>query len=296
MRLNRLLIANRGEIAVRIIRGAADMGVRTVAIYSDDDAQSLHTRRADEAIALGGSGVAPYLDIERIVALAKEHGCDAIHPGYGFLSENPAFARRCAEEGITFVGPRAEVLALFGDKVRARALAQQTGVPVLPGTDGPVDAAAALAFLASLGNGGAIMLKAVAGGGGRGARAVERVEDVAEALARCQSEALAAFGNGDVYAEQYIPRARHIEVQIVGDGSGLVSHLWERECSLQRRYQKIVEVAPSPNLPAGLRQRLTNEKFLANARADVVEAERRKEQEWGARVEQMVRKEASLCG
>ena len=257
MHLNRLLIANRGEIAVRIIRGAAEMGVRTIAVYSDDDAESLHTRRADEAYPLGGAGVAPYLDIERILGVAKDHGCDAIHPGYGFLSENPNFALRCAEEDITFVGPRAETLALFGDKVRARALARQAGVPVLPGTNGPVDAEGARAFMASLGAGQAIMLKAVAGGGGRGSRAVDRLEDLPDALARCQSEALVAFGNGAVYAERYLPRARHIEVQIVGDGSGAVSHLWERECSLQRRYQKVVEVAPSPGLPGGLRQRLT---------------------------------------
>ena len=257
MSLNSLLIANRGEIAIRIIRGAAELGLRTVAVHSEDDAQSLHTRKADESRALGAPGVAAYLDIERIIAIARDAGCDAIHPGYGFLSENAAFARRCQEEGITFVGPRTEMLELFGDKVRARELAARNGVRVLPGTNGPTTVEGMRNFFASLGDGKAIMIKAVAGGGGRGTRAVERAEDIAEAYARCHSEALAAFGNGDLFAEQLLPNARHIEVQIIGDGSGAVSHLWERDCSLQRRYQKIVEVAPSPGLPASLRERLT---------------------------------------
>ncbi|MFN0146943.1 MAG: carboxyl transferase domain-containing protein [Dehalococcoidia bacterium] len=257
MQIHTLLVANRGEIAVRIIRGAAEVGLRTVAVYSDDDAESLHTRKADEARALGGSGVPAYLDVERILAVAKEAGADAIHPGYGFLSESAAFARRCAEEGITFVGPRAEVLALFGDKVQARALAERAGVPVLKGTAGPVTAEEAHAFFASLEPGQAMIIKAVAGGGGRGTRACLSADEIDKAYRRCQSEALASFGNGDVYCERLIPRARHIEVQIIGDGSGAVSHLWERECSLQRRYQKLVEVAPAPELPGGLRQRLT---------------------------------------
>lgn len=257
MTFNSLLIANRGEIAIRIIRGAAELGMRTVAVYSEDDGESLHTRKADESRSLRGEGAAAYLDAEVILAVAKEAGCEAIHPGYGFLSENAAFARRCADEGITFVGPRADVLDLFGDKVKARALAEQSGVPILPGTPAGVSVAQAQEFLASLGEGGAIMIKAVAGGGGRGTRAVERLENVAEAHARCQSEALAAFGNGDLFAERLVRRARHVEVQVIGDGSGAVSHLWERDCSIQRRYQKLIEVAPSPGLPGGLRQRLT---------------------------------------
>lgn len=257
MPLHRLLIANRGEIAVRLIRGAAEFGLQTVAVHSEDDADSLHTRKADEARQLPGAGVAAYLDIEAIIAVAKAAGCDAIHPGYGFLSENPAFAQRCMEEGITFVGPRPEVLALFGDKVRARALADASGVPTLQGTDGPLTVESARRFLEALGPGKAMMIKAVAGGGGRGTRAVERPEEVEEAFARCQSEARAAFGNGDLYAEELIRQARHIEVQVIGDGSGAVSHLWERECTLQRRYQKLVEIAPAPALPGGLRQRLT---------------------------------------
>jgi acetyl/propionyl-CoA carboxylase alpha subunit len=252
-----LLVANRGEIAIRIMRAAAELGIRTVAIYSEDDASSLHTRRADEARALRGAGAAAYLDREQILAVAKAAGCDAIHPGYGFLSENAKFAHRCAEEGLSFVGPSPEILKLFGDKVQARMLAERAGVPVLPGTAGPTSLDEAKEFLAGLGAGGAIMIKAVAGGGGRGMRAVARIEEVEEAFARCQSEARSAFGNGDVFVERLIARARHIEVQIAGDSTGGVIHLWERECTIQRRNQKLIEIAPSPGLPLALRDRLT---------------------------------------
>ncbi|MGA7873028.1 MAG: biotin carboxylase N-terminal domain-containing protein, partial [Candidatus Binatus sp.] len=254
---NSLLIANRGEIAIRIIRAAAEMGIRTVAVFPDDDATSLHTRKADEARRLSGVGAAAYLDGEQIIALATDAGCDAIHPGYGFLSENAGFARRCVAAGITFVGPRAEMLELFGNKVQARALAERCGVPILRGTSGPTSLDEARRFFLSLGEGASIMIKAVAGGGGRGMRAVSRVEEIEGAYKRCQSEARTSFGNGDVYVEQLMPRARHIEVQIIGDVSGNVSHLWERECSIQRRNQKIVEMAPSPGLAPALRDRLT---------------------------------------
>ncbi len=253
-----LLVANRGEIAIRVTRAAAELGMRTVAVFSEDDARSLHTRKSDEARALSGTGAKAYLDAEQIVALARAAGCDAIHPGYGFLSENAAFARRCAEEGITFVGPRPETLDTFGDKARARALAERCGVAVVPGSSGPTGLDEARAFLESLGDGGSMVIKAISGGGGRGMRTVHRPADVAEAYARCQSEAQAAFGTGEVYVERWIPRARHIEVQVVGDGSGGVSHLWERECSIQRRNQKVVEVAPSPGLSPDLRARLTS--------------------------------------
>jgi len=255
---DRLLIANRGEIAIRIIRAAAEMGIHTLAVFPDDDATSLHTRKADEAHRLNGAGAAAYLDGEQIIALAKEAACDAIHPGYGFLSENAGFARRCAIEGITFVGPRAETLELFGDKVQARALAERCGVPILRGTSGATSLDDARDFFSSLGAGASMMIKAVAGGGGRGMRAVSRLEEIEEAYKRCQSEARASFGRGDVYVEQLMPRARHIEVQIIGDGSGDVSHLWERECSIQRRNQKIVEIAPSPGLAPAIRDRLTS--------------------------------------
>ena len=252
-----LLIANRAEIAIRIMRAAAELGIRTVAVFSDDDARSLHTKKADESRRLNGVGAAAYLDAEQIIAVAKQAGCDAIHPGYGFLSEKASFARRCADEGIMFVGPRPEILELFGDKVQARSLAARCGIPLLRGTSGPTSLDEARDFFSSLGDGASIMIKAIAGGGGRGMRAVHQIENVDEAYKRCQSEARSAFANGDVYVEQLMPRARHIEVQIVGDLAGGVSHLWERECSIQRRNQKIVEVAPSPGLAPALRDRLT---------------------------------------
>jgi len=255
--MKKLLVANRGEIAVRIMHAAAELGIRTVAVFSEDDARALHPRRADAAQPLRGVGAAAYLDVEQIVAVAKTCGCDAIHPGYGFLSEHAAFARRCVTEGLTFVGPRAETLDVFGDKTQARALAARCGVPVLQGTPSAVTLEQARRFLASLGAGGGMMIKALAGGGGRGMRAVFRVEDVDAAYARCQSEAQQAFGNGDLYVEQLMPRARHIEVQVVGDGSGAVSHLGERDCSIQRRHQKLVEIAPCPTLSPELRARLT---------------------------------------
>ncbi|HLZ69508.1 MAG TPA: carboxyl transferase domain-containing protein [Dehalococcoidia bacterium] len=256
MKLTSLLVANRGEIAVRLLRAAAELGLRTVAVYSEDDAEALHTRRADAALPLRGAGAPAYLDAEQIVAVAREAGCDAIHPGYGFLSENAAFARRCAEAGIAFIGPRVEILELFGDKVRARQAAAAAGVPVLPGTDGPTSLEQARTFFLSLGEGGAVMIKAVAGGGGRGMREVERLEQLGDAYARCASEARTAFGNGELYVEQLLRTARHIEVQIAGDGSGAVTHFGERDCSIQRRHQKLIEIAPSPGLPAGQRERI----------------------------------------
>ncbi len=248
MPLRKLLIANRGEIAIRVMRAAEELGIATVAVFSEDDAESLHVRAADEARPLTGLGAAAYLDIEGVLAAATAVGCDAVHPGYGFLAESAAFARRCGEEGVTFVGPSVRALELLGDKTRARALAAEHDVPVLPGTDGAVSAAEARAFFESLGEGAAVVIKALAGGGGRGMRVVTAIEELDEAYARCQSEADAAFGSGAVYVEQLIPRARHIEVQVIGDGTGAVSHLGERECSVQRRHQKLVELAPSPTL------------------------------------------------
>ena len=252
MRFNGLLIANRGEIAIRIARAAADLGLCTVAAYSEDDAESLHTRVADEARPLPGVGAAAYLDEKTVVETALAAGCDAIHPGYGFLAERAGFARRCAAAGIVFVGPDPEHLELFGDKGRARAAAAAAAVPVLRGIDRAVSLAEAQAFFASL-DGGAMIVKAIAGGGGRGTRSVEAAADVESAYERCRSEAKAAFGVADVYVEEFLPRARHVEVQIVGDRHGGVAHLWERECSVQRRHQKVVEVAPAPGLPEAVR-------------------------------------------
>ena len=247
-----LLIANRGEIAVRIARTAAEMGLASVAVFSEDDAASLHTRRADTAVGLKGAGPAAYLDIDQVVAAAVSAGADAVHPGYGFLSENAAFARACAAAGLTFVGPSPETLELFGDKGRARALARQCGVPVLAGTDGRTTLQEARAFFAE---NGAVMVKALAGGGGRGMRPATTLEELEQAFERCASEAKAAFGIGDLYVERFLPRARHIEVQIVGDGVSVV-HLYDRECSLQRQRQKVVEIAPADMIAPALRERL----------------------------------------
>ena len=254
----KLLVANRGEIAIRIMRAAAESGVPTVAVAPADDAGSLHTGKADEAVTLDGTGAAAYLDIEQIVAAAVDTGCDALHPGYGFLAENADLARRCAEAGVVFVGPRVETLELFGDKARARAAATDAGVPVIRGIDHPVSVEEAAAFLDALGEGRGMMIKAVGGGGGRGSRRVAHVDDVAATYERCRAEALASFGNGDLYVEEFVERARHVEVQILGDAGGAVAHLGERECSVQRHFQKIVEVAPAPWLADDLRSRIVD--------------------------------------
>jgi acetyl/propionyl-CoA carboxylase alpha subunit/acetyl-CoA carboxylase carboxyltransferase component len=256
MSFQRLLVANRGEIGIRMIRAATDLGLYTVAVHSEDDTESLHTRVADEARAIPGRGARAYLDIEALIAAARATGCDAIHPGYGFLAERTDFARRCAEEGITFVGPNVEHLELFGDKARARVAAVAAGVAVLRGVDHAVSLEEARAFLESLGPGGAMMIKALAGGGGRGTRAVNASDELESAYQRCRSEAQAAFGRADVYVEEFVPRARHVEVQILGDLYGAVTHLGERECSVQRRYQKVIEVAPAPGLPDALRAQI----------------------------------------
>ena len=252
MSIESLLIANRGEIAIRIARAAADLGLRTVAVFSEDDAASLHARVADHAHALAGIGAAAYLDEEAIVAAAVEHGCDAVHPGYGFLAERGSFAQRCADAGLVFVGPKVEHLELFGDKGRARAAAIAAEVPVAAGIDRAVSLAEAQEFFDGL-NGGAMIIKALAGGGGRGTRIVADAAELESAYQRCQSEAKAAFGLADVYVEQFLPRARHIEVQILGDCNGAVAHLGERECSVQRRHQKVVEIAPAPALADDVR-------------------------------------------
>jgi len=252
----KILVANRGEIAVRVLRAAAELGWETVAVHSEDDADALHVRRAGEVKLLSGRGPAAYLEAEALVGAALECGCQAVHPGYGFLSESAAFARRCEEAGLRFVGPRPDTLEAFGDKAAAIALAERCGVPVLPGTRAATSLEEASALIASLGEGGALMVKAVVGGGGRGMRVAYSEAELAQAFERCASEARAAFGSGDLYVERFLPEARHVEVQVIGDGTGDVSHLYERECSLQRRHQKIVEVAPSPGLPRALRDAL----------------------------------------
>ncbi|TMQ04610.1 MAG: carbamoyl-phosphate synthase large subunit, partial [Deltaproteobacteria bacterium] len=233
--LAKLLIANRGEVAVRIAQAAAELGIATVAVHADDDAHALHVRRADRAVALGGAGPAAYLDAARLVAIARDTGCDAVHPGYGFLAESAGFARACLAAGLRFVGPDA---------------------PLLPGTERATSLAEAHDVLRALGPGGAIMVKAIAGGGGRGVRAVTSPAALDEAYARCRSEAQTAFGSPEVYVERLLPRARHVEIQIVGDGRRSVA-LGDRECTLQRRHQKLIEIAPSPSLTPELRGAIT---------------------------------------
>ena len=255
MALKKLLIANRGEVAVRVSRAAADLGIANVAIHSQDDAASLHVQVADEALPLSGRGVPAYLDGAGIVRLAHAAGCDSVHPGYGFLAENAAFARACEEGGLRFVGPAVETLELFGDKLRARAAALAHDVPVLPGTDAPTSVDQAATFFEGLPAGSAMMIKAVAGGGGRGTRAISSADQIAATFERCRSEAEGAFGDGTLYVERMVTRARHVEVQILGDGTEVVQ-VGERECSAQRRHQKLVEIAPAPGLPGALRTRV----------------------------------------
>ena len=252
-----LLVANRGEIAIRVLRACNEMGIRTVAIYSNEDALSLHRNQADESY-LVGEGKKPvdaYLDIEDIIRIAKEHDVDAIHPGYGFLSENAHFAQRCEEEGITFIGPKVEHLVMFGDKVNARIQAKKADIPMIPGSDGPLkDFAELEAFAETYGY--PLMIKAVNGGGGRGMREVTKHEELRDAYDRAKSEAKMAFGDDDVYVEKLIVEPKHIEVQIIGDEHGNIVHLHERDCSIQRRHQKVVEVAPAFALPQELRDRI----------------------------------------
>ncbi|MEM5429440.1 acetyl-CoA carboxylase family protein [Cupriavidus oxalaticus] len=252
--MKKLLIANRGEIALRVLRAARDLEIGTVAVYSQDDQGALHRILADEAIALDGAGPGAYIDIAGIIAAAKASGCDAIHPGYGFLSERADFAQACHDAGIRFIGPTVEQLALFGDKGRALELAADSDVPVMPATRGAASLEEITGFFDRQGGAG-VVIKAVGGGGGRGMRVVRRREELAEAYARCRSEAGSAFGIDAVYAERLVARARHIEVQIAGDGAHVIA-LGERDCTLQRRFQKLVEIAPSPVLKPQLREQI----------------------------------------
>jgi acetyl/propionyl-CoA carboxylase alpha subunit len=249
----RVLVANRGEIAVRVIRAIHELGAEAVAIYSESDRTALHVRLADYAYPVGPAPAAQsYLNGAAILDVARHSGAEALHPGYGFLSENAAFARACLDAGIAFVGPSPEAMALMGDKVAARKLAASAGVPTVPGTPEPVrDDATALGAAQQIGF--PLLIKAAAGGGGKGMRAVRRADELPASLAQARSEAQAAFGDGSVYLEKLVERPRHIEVQLFGDGTGRVEHLGERECSIQRRYQKVVEEAPAPNLPDHVR-------------------------------------------
>jgi pyruvate carboxylase subunit A len=251
--LRKILIANRGEIAVRIIRACAEMGIRSAAIYADADRHSLHVKKADEAYCLGNDPLAGYLNVHQIVNLAVATGCDAVHPGYGFLSENPELARVCARRGIIFIGPSAEVIARMGDKTAARLAMQQAGVPVTPGSPGNLESLeAALACAEEIGY--PVMLKATSGGGGRGIRRCDDPQALRQNYVRVISEATKAFGRAEVFLERCVVNPRHIEVQVLADHHGHCVHLFERDCSIQRRNQKLIEIAPSPQLDEAQRQ------------------------------------------
>ncbi|MBP8939930.1 MAG: ATP-grasp domain-containing protein, partial [Agrobacterium sp.] len=253
---SKILIANRGEIACRIIRTARSMGIRTVAVYSDADRDAMHMALADEAIAIGPAPArASYLDGEKIIAAAKATGAQAIHPGYGFLSENAGFAEACAAAGLVFIGPPATAIRAMGGKSEAKALMAKAGVPVVPGYHGEDQAEERLGSEAEA-IGYPVLLKASAGGGGKGMRIVRKKRDFAAELAGAKREALAAFGDDRMLIEKYLERPRHVEVQVFADGHGNCVSLFERDCSIQRRHQKVIEEAPAPGLPDALRQRM----------------------------------------
>ncbi|MGB2693126.1 MAG: acetyl-CoA carboxylase biotin carboxylase subunit, partial [Thermodesulfobacteriota bacterium] len=252
---NKILIANRGEIAVRIIRACKELGATTVAVYSDADRRSLHVALADEAYHIGGS--APnesYLVIDKIIDVAKKSGAQAIHPGFGFLSENEAFAKRCEKEKIVFIGPSAEAIRLMGDKITARKIAQNAKVPLVPGSDGAVTDVEASGVADKIGY--PVMIKASAGGGGKGMRLVRDKEDFESSLRMARSEARSSFGDDSVFVERFVEEPRHVEIQIIADTHGNTLYLFERECSIQRRHQKVIEEAPSPGISAKTRKKM----------------------------------------
>ncbi|QFT88729.1 2-oxoglutarate carboxylase small subunit [Bacillus sp. THAF10] len=272
-KISKILVANRGEIAIRVFRACTELNIRTVAIYSNEDIGSFHRYKADEAY-LVGEGKKPidaYLDIDGIIEIAKKNGVDAIHPGYGFLSENIHFAKKCEEEGIIFIGPTSKHLDMFGDKVKARTQAQLANIPVIPGTDGPVHSLDEVMDFAST-YGYPLMIKAALGGGGRGMRIVRSKSELKESFERAKSEAKAAFGNDDVYVEKLIENPKHIEVQIIGDEHGEIIHLYERDCSIQRRHQKVVEIAPSVSLSEELRNSICDAAVSLMKNVDYINA------------------------
>lgn len=272
-KIQKLLVANRGEIAIRVFRACTELNIRTVAIYSKEDSGAYHRYKADEAylIGEGKKPIEAYLDIDGIIEIAKSTGVDAIHPGYGFLSENIHFAKRCEDEGIIFVGPKSEHLNMFGDKVKARTQAMLANIPVIPGSDGPINS---LDEVIAFGDkhGYPIIIKASLGGGGRGMRIVRNQDEVNEAYARAKSEAKAAFGSDEVYVEKFIEKPKHIEVQIIGDNQGNIIHLYERDCSVQRRHQKVVEVAPCVSIAEELRQQICDAAVRLMKNVDYVNA------------------------
>ncbi len=251
----KVLIANRGEVALRIIRACKELGIKAVAIYSEADVRSLYVKKADEAYLIPGDPVRAYLDYVRIVDLARQVGAEAIHPGYGFLAENANFARYCKRRGITFIGPTPKQIDTFGDKVKAKKIMASAGLPILPGTLDPVkDPEDALHFAKEIGF--PVMLKAAYGGGGRGMRVVRSEEDLKKSFESAFREAETFFGKGDIFIEKYLENPKHIEVQVLGDKYGNIIHLGERDCSIQRRHQKLIEITPSPTLPTDLRMKI----------------------------------------
>nr|WP_297210518.1 acetyl-CoA carboxylase biotin carboxylase subunit [Thermodesulfovibrio sp.] len=252
----KILIANRGEIAVRVIRACRELGIKTVAVYSEADRDSLHVKLADEAVCIGPPSPAhSYLNITAILSAADITDAEAIHPGYGFLSENAQFAEACVNSGITFIGPTPENIRIGGDKAKARQILKRKGIPVVPGSDGPVTSEeACIKIIKKIGL--PVIFKASAGGGGRGMRIVNDEKDIEQTFFMAQREALAAFGNGELYIEKYFPKVRHIEIQILADRQGNIIHLGERDCSIQRRHQKLIEEAPSPALTEKLRKKI----------------------------------------
>jgi len=252
--ISKILIANRGEIAIRIAQACAELGIESIALYAEDDDQALHRHKADSAIALSGRGVKAYLDIQQIIDIAKNNNCDAVHPGYGFLSENAQFSQQCGANNLIFIGAASEILESLGNKAQARQLAADADQPLVKGLNKACTLAEITEFHKSLDPNASVMIKALSGGGGRGIRAVHRIEDLAQAYSDCQKEALLSFGDDQVYVEQLVKNALHIEVQILADQHGNVNHVWERECSIQRRNQKLIEIAPSPTLNDHQRQ------------------------------------------
>src|SRR5438445_4319472 len=269
---HKILIANRGEIALRIMRTCREMGIRTVLAHSTADAQSLPVRLADESICIGPDAArASYLNMAAVISAAVVTDSEAIHPGYGFLAENPAFAEICRACGLTFIGPSPEAIRLMGDKAQARVIAKQAGVPVIPGSEMPLKDESEAADVAEAA-GFPVIFKAAAGGGGRGMRVVRGRAEVAQTFAACQAEAGAAFGSSEIYCEKFIEEARHVEVQVLGDKNGIRVHLGERDCSVQRRHQKLIEESPAPVLPADTRTGLHRAALLAAAAVNYVSA------------------------
>jgi acetyl-CoA carboxylase biotin carboxylase subunit len=269
--LKKVLIANRGEIAVRIVRACRELEIPSVAVYSDADEEALHVRLADEAVHIGpAKAQKSYLNIEAVVEAARDKGADAVHPGYGFLAENASFAAACRDAGLAFVGPSPETMEKIGDKSAARQLAKEADVPIVPGTEGNATPDEAMEKAGEIGY--PVMVKAAAGGGGMGIRVVESEGELEEAVKKAGQEAEAAFGEGSVYLEKFLSEPRHVEVQVMGDGEGNVVHFYERECSMQRRRQKVIEEAPSPGISDGTREEISQAAVRLAEAADYANA------------------------